>query len=182
MQYRPDKSGWHQYQSGPNVVCPADVQCSKEEIADQLARYSVPGHDPSKPVESGKSYAVYDPQTGLPGGLVTTTISEDGLTITNTTLPLHVFYDGVVTRAARQSGDGSWTVTTEGRGNNVLPGASEVNQIRGPDIFKTLDQRMRANIERHHIKAFVVAPAGADNRHFGRIDWPGVGGQARAEY
>jgi hypothetical protein len=107
-------------------------------------------------------------------------ISEDGLTITNRTLPLHVFYEGMVTRAARQSDDGSWTVTTEGIGNNVLPGASEENQKRGPEIFKTLDERMRGNIERHHNKAFVAA----QRRAFGcreHLIYFGNGGGAHVE-
>jgi hypothetical protein len=182
IQFGPSKEGWHHYQEGPNLVCRAELQCTKEEIADQLARYSVPGQAPSSPVEDGQEYAVYDPETGMFGGFVRTTVSEDGMTITNSTLPLHIFYDGVVIRSARQSDDGSWSVTTEGLGNNVVPGASEENQKRGPEIFRSLDERMRANIEQHHTKAIIATPGRANSRRRGRLFWLGDGGKAYAEY
>lgn len=41
------------YTSGPNVVCPAEWNCSREEIATYLARHSVPGRDWSRPAFNG---------------------------------------------------------------------------------------------------------------------------------
>ncbi len=157
VQYSPSKEGYHHYQAGPNVVCPADRQCSREEMADQLARYSVPGQDPAKPVENGHTYAVHDPNTGLYVGKVRTLVSADGLTITNKTQEGHIFHDGKITRRAIQAADGSWRVTTEGIGNNVIPGMNVVNQTFGPGIFDGLDRQMRVNIERHHTKGHNVA-------------------------
>lgn len=99
---------------------------------------------------------VADPRTGVPGGWVWTMVSDDGLTITNRTWPVHAFYDGVVVRWAQQADDGSWYVTTRGFGNNVVPGMNLLNQEQGPLIFNVLDQRMRDNIERHHAKGVLA--------------------------
>lgn len=119
-------------------------------MADQLARYSVPGLDASQPAMNGGVYLVEDPRSGLPGGYVRTAVSADGLTIVNRTLPIHVFYDGQIERVATQSPDGSWRVTTRGVGNNVVPGAATINERQGPEIFDSLDQTLKENIERHH--------------------------------
>lgn len=156
-QFSPNKAGWHHYHAGPNLVCPADLQCSRQEIANQLARYSVPGQDSAKPVEDGKTYPVYEPITRVYVGSIKTKIDDDGLTITNRTLSGHIFYDGAVVRSARQADDGSWYVTTEGRGNNVKPGTRSINETVGPEIFTRLDQWLRGNIERHHAKGIVTA-------------------------
>lgn len=156
--FSPDQSGWHDYIAGPNLMCRADLQCSPAEIADQLARFSVPGRDPSNPVKDGEFSLVEDPRSGLPGGWVWTAIEDNGLTVVNSTSPAHAFYNGEVIRSARQEDDGSWKVTTHGFGNNVVPGANIINQEQGPPIFNLLDQRMRENIERHHAKgAFHLA-------------------------
>src|SRR5438105_2817933 len=101
-------------------------------MADQLARFSVPGRDPANPISNGATALVSDPRTGIPGGFVTTSVSDDGLTITNRTLPLHALYDGTIVRRAEQADDGSWRVTTRGFGNNVVPGMNLLNREQGP--------------------------------------------------
>jgi HK97 family phage portal protein len=148
--YDPSKPGWHDYTTGANLVCPADLQCTAEEMADQMSRFAVPGQDPSMPVEDGNTYFVTDPRTGFPAGWVDTTVSADGLTIVNTTTAAHVFYDGRIERQASRAADGSWFVSTRGIGNNVIPGMAEINQRQGPLIFNELDRLLRQNIERHH--------------------------------
>ena len=115
-----------------------------------MSRYSLPGRSPDQPVQSGQQYVVRDPATGLPVGLVTTNISSDGLTVQNVTQPLHVLYDGQITRTAQKLPDGSWWVTTVGIGNNVIPGMATLNQEIGPEIFNALDTQMRQNIAQHH--------------------------------
>lgn len=89
---------------------------------------------------------VYDEVTGLPGGIVTTRVSEDGLTIVNTTTPLHILYNGRIVRTAFET-DGSWFVTTHGVGNNVVPGMATANQYWGPVQFNRLDARLRQALE-----------------------------------
>jgi hypothetical protein len=131
-------------------VCSAEQGCSREEIADQLLRFAVPGQDPSKPVEDGKTYRVYVPFTRISVGEVRTTIEPDGLSITNRTEKGHIFYNGQVTRQATQNADGSWSVTTRGIGNNEEYAMSGVNQYGGPDIFDILDGQLRENIRLHH--------------------------------
>lgn len=119
-------------------------------MADQLARYSVPGLDPSRPAINDGLYLVEDPRSGFPGGYVRTRMSADGLRVVNRTLPFHVFYDGQIERVATQAPNGAWNVTTRGVGNNVLSDAAIIGEEQGPSRFGRLDRMLKANIERHH--------------------------------
>ncbi len=148
--FSPDRSGWHDYTAGPNLVCTAEQMCSREEMKDQLSRFAVPGQPPDKPVENDKRYEVLDPVFGEKVGTVRTIISTDGLTVTNRTYPDHILFDGQITRTAHQSEDGSWYVTTRGTGNNMYWGLNWVNQDAGPFIFDSLDQQLKDNIRAHH--------------------------------
>ncbi len=147
--YSPDREGWHDYTQVSKEVCPADLQCTKEEMADYMSRFGVPGHDPSIPLQNQHPYWVHDPSTGAPVGMVITRISPDGLTVINTTLKMHILYNGQIVRAATQEDDGLWTVTIHGTGNNVLPGMATLNQDAGPGIFQTMDDAMRSYIQHH---------------------------------
>ena len=142
----------HDYTAGPNLVCAAELACSAQEIADQGARFSVPGRDPSRPVENQERYAVRDPWAGIPGGYVRTSVSRDGLTIINRTeLWWHVFCCGQITRTFFQDDTGAWYAKTTGTGYNIIPGMGPVNQGSGPAIFDKLDAQMRSNILLHHL-------------------------------
>lgn len=152
-EYSPKREGWHDYTQGPSLICPAVLACTPEEIADHLSRYAVPGQNPSIPAETNGEYDAYDPWAGLPAGRVKTEISPDGLTVTNKTLPGHILYDGKIVRSASQGSDGAWYVTTHGFGNNVIPGMNVLNEKIGPQIFETMDEKMKDNIARHHSKA-----------------------------
>jgi hypothetical protein len=152
-----DKSGWHDYKVGPNLVCGAELQCTREEMTDQLARFSLPGREPFLTVlQDQRMYPVHIPGTDIYVGDVKTRIIDGGLTIENRTEQGHIFFDGVVIRRLIQSDDGDWYVTTHGFGNNVYPGANAANQLVGPDVFNELDRQMRANIERHHAKGALL--------------------------
>jgi hypothetical protein len=148
--YFPDKEGWHDYTSGPDLVCPAKLKCSRDEIADQMSRFAVPGQNPAEPVRLRSTNPVYIPGTEIRVGHVRTIITNGGLTVTNTTLKGHIFYNGEIVRTAIQDPDGSWSVITHGIGNNVIPGAADLNQETGPDIFKELDHLRAENIKIHH--------------------------------
>ena len=149
-EYSPSREGYHRYQAGPNVVCSAVLRCTAEEIADQMSRFAVPGRSPDHPVRSLQRYPVYAPITGRFVGNVVTTVSADGLIIQNVTRPGHLLYRGQITRTAIQNPDGSWSVTTIGVGNNIKFGMATANELAGPHIFDSLDEKMRENIERHH--------------------------------
>ncbi len=149
-QYSVSREGYHHYQAGPNVVCSAEMRCTAEEMKDQMSRFAVPGRSPDHPVQSLQTYPVRDPATGLFVGNVTTTVSADGLIIQNVTRPGHLLYRGQITRTATQNPDGSWSVTTIGVGNNSKFGMATANELAGPHIFDSLDEKMRENIERHH--------------------------------
>jgi len=144
-----DQPGWHDYTVGPDLICSAAQACSREEIIDQMSRYAVPGQDPSKSVINLGIYHVYDPRTGIYAGNVITTVTNQGFTITNRTLPGHLFYDGEIIRTAVQI-DGAWYITTHGFGNNVILGANIINEWQGKKIFEYLDKEMQNNIATHH--------------------------------
>ena len=173
--FSPDKPGWHEYQTPKNGVCGSSGRCSRQEMADQFSRFAVPGQDPSRPVENGQIYPVYDPIEGRFVGNVKTYVSEDGLTIVNRTLPGHLFHAGLITRTARQAADGSWTVSTHGVGNNETFGMNYVNELFGPDIFNAMDEQLRQNIDRHHGGTKEIGGAacgtGFDRSHIGRGDF-----------
>jgi hypothetical protein len=173
QEFSSERAGWHDYTAGPNLVCRAELRCSREEMADQLARFSVPGRDPANPAEDFDISLVEDPTTSMPVGWVKTRISDDGLTIINQTTRVHALYDGIVIRSARQGEDGSWYVTTRGFGNNMVPGMNRLNQEQGPPIFDLLDRRLRENIERHRAKGFYPLPEprvdGSDHRRLGSL-------------
>ena len=118
--YSPECPGWHEYTT-TNLVCPAEFQCTAEEMKDYLARFAYPGQDPSDPVIGWRYAAVTDPWFGiLPKsiGAIITEIGPTGLTVTNTTRPGHILDDGKIVRTASQAGNGAWYLTTNGYGNN----------------------------------------------------------------
>jgi hypothetical protein len=57
----PHKPNYHDYTSGPNMVCSAENRCSREQMADYLSRFAVPGQDPARPVRDKDVSTVYDP-------------------------------------------------------------------------------------------------------------------------
>ncbi|RTL49756.1 MAG: hypothetical protein EKK40_15580 [Bradyrhizobiaceae bacterium] len=172
-EFNPDQPGWHDY-SNESLVCPADLFCSSQEMADQLARFSVPGRSASMPVDNNAVYNVFIPSTDIYVGNIQTKVSGDGLTITNRTQPGHIFFDGIVERSAIQADDGAWYVTTRGIGNNVAPGMNMVNQVFGPDIFNGLDRQIRINIELHHGRKSFMASALAPRAALATSGNPGV--------
>lgn len=148
-QHSRSKPGYHRY-TASDVVASGAQQVTVEEMRDQMLRFAVPGRSPDQPVVSGQYYPVYDPVTGLFVGTVQTTVSADGLTTVNRTVPGPLLADGAVIRTAVRNPDGSWSVKTIGIGNNVDPELAPVNEFLGPYIFTNLDMQMRRNIQRHH--------------------------------
>ena len=96
VQFRPGRPGWHEYTEGPTLVCRPELKCNEADMANYMARFAVPGQDPSKPVRDGDKSMVYDPRNGLPAGYVETSIAPSGLVIVNRTLFPHVLYDGKI--------------------------------------------------------------------------------------
>jgi hypothetical protein len=148
------------------MVCPAELQCTEEEMMDYLLRFAYPGQNPAYPVTDDGAYMVGYPFTNLPmqfgWGSIVVDVSQNGLTSTNTTKPSHILYDGKATRHAYQAENGAWYVTTYGYGNNVVHttyGAhgqniqwsmAWANDTLGEDIFNDVDKNMLAYILENH--------------------------------
>ena len=65
--------------------------CPHEEMVDQFARFSLPGRDPSMPIEDRERYPVHIPGTNIYVGDIETRITDGGLTIENRTKAGHIF-------------------------------------------------------------------------------------------
>jgi YD repeat-containing protein len=139
-KYGPSLPGWHDY-TVTHVVFPASLQYTAAQALDAFDKFGVPGN-PDVPIQNGRNYFVSDPFTAAPAGSVTSYVSEDGYTLTNVTDPAHILYDGEIVRTLIQNEDGSWSVTTHGFGNNVIPGFNDLNQNVGPVVFSQLDEEL----------------------------------------
>jgi hypothetical protein len=158
--YSPHCPGWHFYTT-TNLVCPAYLHCTREEMKYYLLLFAYPGQDPLRgPVHSGGYYNVSDPWHNiLPRniGPIVTYVSSDGLTISNVTRPGHILHDGRIDRTAFLGPDGAWYVTTYGYGNNeqrevfdaqrpdlppITADLASVNLWGGKAIFNQVDEQM----------------------------------------
>jgi hypothetical protein len=163
--YSPSRPGWHDY-TQDSVVAPAGMHVTVDEMRDYMRRHAVPGQNPSRPVQNGQVSLAMDPRGGAwgawqalrlgvqgPQDLVRTEISNDGLSISNRTLPSHALHDGRIVRTAYQDQQGNWHIRTHGYGNNegiFHRISARLNQTQGPEIFRTVDQGMAEDIRRHH--------------------------------
>jgi hypothetical protein len=135
------KEASHEYTKS-NIICPAAFACSQEQLVDALSRFAFPGQDPSQPIINGNDYYVtpFDEFENYPNiqvkGHIQVIVRNGGLTSINSTLPGHIFYNGVVERTLTQESDGAWRVTTHGYGKNTNVETALVNQIAGPQIFQ----------------------------------------------
>jgi hypothetical protein len=154
--FSPSLPGWHDYRI-TDVAIPAYLHYSAPQALALFHKYGVPGN-PGVTVVSGQRYLVSDPLTGLPAGLVVTTVDNGGYTVTNTTVPdEHILDNGEIDRTLSENSDGSWSVTTHGFGNNVIPGFNVLNQYYGPVVFSTLDAEMTAGAQNGDV---IVTPEG----------------------
>jgi hypothetical protein len=131
-------------------MCNDASAMTDEQMADVMSRFAVPGQDPSEPIQSGGKYSVSDPTltfngVGAPGGTVISQISNNGLTVTNTTTAVHFLCCGEINRTASQSG-GAWYVSTHGTGQNIYP-MNLLNSSHGPEVFQAVDAQMRQYIK-----------------------------------
>jgi RHS repeat-associated protein len=167
--FSPRCPGWHFY-STTNVVCPAYLNCSAEEMKYWFLRFAYPGQDPSEPVVDEQAYSVSfcinDRCFPMgPFGKIVVNISNGGFKTTNTTDPSHILYNGQVVRRLYQEEDGAWHVSSYGYGNNTATtgtvytthgpqnvewSTAPANQLLGPYIFNNADQQMRMTILLNH--------------------------------
>ncbi|MCI0550214.1 MAG: hypothetical protein L0287_04610, partial [Anaerolineae bacterium] len=144
----------HCYESS-NVVCPAEFECTPEEMQSYATMFQYPGQNPLYPVQNGGIYFVFPaPQLArlfgnpalLWSGAITVEIRNGGLTLINRSMPTHIFHDGLVERSYTQREDGAWVVTTTGYGTNVWPGVGTAidaaNDAVGAPTFTAVDAQM----------------------------------------
>ena len=129
----------HNYDTN-NIVC--NRQLTEAESKDLLSRYSVPNvFITGDPIDDG--WHIVTNGWGVPGGVVTTVYSSDGLSAVNTTTPAHAFV-GTISRTINAMPNGTY-ISTHGTGD---AGRSYIGKLRdganqkfGPDIFNNLDAR-----------------------------------------
>jgi hypothetical protein len=88
-------------------------------------------------------HLVTHPNLGVPGGYVTTTLSDDGLSGENTVVPGSHVLDGTVTRTLVELPTGELAIITVGVGTSdvpiVGPAIDAANEPLGENVFNALD-------------------------------------------
>lgn len=121
-------------------VCSSSSAVTNRQMGAALRRFAYPGQHPNRPTGGIQQNLVW---TGiLPGGFVVTEVTKGGLSVVNTTQPVHIFHSGQVSRTASVS-DGAWYVTSRGTGTNA-PGLGALNQAVGPSLFQSMDRQLAA--------------------------------------
>lgn len=130
----------HVYEVPRTMICDGTVSsCDRRKIHSKVC--NLPGRLSNHLIEDGDMNWVglpgppYRPYNMMiPGGVVRTSISGDGQTVTNTALLLHGL-SGTVTRSYEFGPNGSIYVTTRGQGNAFLP-TDNINEVIGPHAFR----------------------------------------------
>ena len=156
---KPDSGGQEEppghYYTTTNVICPAEFNCTQEEIQEYATRFQYPGQNYLFPISDGSirfvapglqlGLIIWDPALIL-SGAIRVSVSEDGLTLFNRTLPTHIFHDGFVERKYIQDEAGTWSVTTTGYGTNdtpiIGPYIDQANNVVGVSVFNAVDSQM----------------------------------------
>ena len=142
--------GDHEYEAGPNLICPAAWGCTRDLVASVYGqvRFGVPGNDSSENIVSGRTYNVY--LGGITAGIVRSYVGVDRLTVVNVTRGTHILYDGWANRNAFEDRRGNWYSYTHGRGTNYYGGVflAIANNLAGPPIFNSMDRRIREELRR----------------------------------
>jgi RHS repeat-associated protein len=136
----------HDYET-KSEICKKKL--SDKEAANLLSRFAGPFYLLRVPRRNGKNLVQW---MGLPGGVVQTTFSPNGLSVTNVTTPVHVFV-GQITRAIVRSA-GVTSVVTVGTGTAGPGGLGNtrdlLNGTFGPSIFKGLDKATMEYAKSHY--------------------------------
>lgn len=133
----------HTY-STSNVVCQNASLVSNAQQQNLMALFTVPRFnlflvDARNGVAGVTRYLVTHPDNGAPGGYVTSELTADGLSGTNTTVDgLHIF-QGTVTRTLTTV-NGQLVISTFGVGTSDFETMDAINSLLGPGIFDALDR------------------------------------------
>ncbi len=134
-----------------NVVCRNAGLVSNAQQKNLMAWFTVPKFFPYiVDVRTGTAeteYFVSHPDTGVPGGFVTSELTPDGLSGTNeTVLGKHIF-QGTVTRTLTTV-NGQLVIATFGTGTSDSETMDALNTWLGPGIFNALDKHAADRLRR----------------------------------
>jgi RHS repeat-associated protein len=139
---RPPRAVYGHDYTTSNVVCMSAAALSDNQMAAEMRRFAYPGQNPKNPIANRGAYLV------VPGGWITTLVSNDGLTTINIATSIHVF-SGSVTRQANRIGN-AWVITSHGSGTNPIPVLDQLNDWLGDDVFNDLDTKMAAHLAKKY--------------------------------
>ena len=126
LKYDTIDQNYHYY-STEGEICTVDNVCTMDSVAKANRQHPAPGtFSNTSEITNGQ---ISNAQLGYKGGWddfgpVVHSVSDDGLTITNTTLPGHTLYPGYVERTVLQRGDTIF-IRTIGKGIGPMPGLNE---------------------------------------------------------
>ncbi len=129
--------GLHAYSTGWDLICSTGDSCTLENARSSVLAYQVPGYDGM--TEGGGEYPVTLPGIGYIGDVH---VYDNGLSISNLTLPGHVLYFGYITNTLEVRPDGIY-VQTFGEGVNTSQSLADINAILGSRLFTQQHALMR---------------------------------------
>ncbi len=122
------------------TVCADGTGISDSELASEFSSYVVPRVFPAPAANNSLNLVTTGtPLRQFPGGVVRTTF-DGPFSGTNTTTPLHAFYNGTATRTLTRNSSGGLVLSTTGSGGNLSPVLAAANALFGPRIFADLDR------------------------------------------
>jgi len=135
-----------------NVVCRDASLVSLEDQQNTVAWFTVPRHfgyivDVRIGTAGETRYFVTHPDTGAPGGWVTSELLPDGLSGINTTVPRRHFFQGTVERELVNV-NGQLVFITHGIGTSDVELMDFLNQAFGPGVFDALDRHAADRLSR----------------------------------
>ena len=135
--YDPSDPNYHHFDFTESLCSFGEDGCTVPAAKDALLLFAGPGQD--VPAFAGHTLTAQDPiWTGLSAGPIIQSVSADGLSVTNATLPGHMFDAGYITRSLVITDDGI-SIRTVGEGTGADP---ELNAILGPAAFQWLNREM----------------------------------------
>jgi hypothetical protein len=129
--------GFHTYSTGWDLICSTGDSCTLENARSSVLAYQVPGYDGM--TEGGGEYPVTLPGIGYIGDVH---VYDNGLSISNLTLPGHALYFGYITNTLEVRPDGIY-VQTFGEGVNTSQSLADINAILGSRLFTQRHALMR---------------------------------------
>jgi hypothetical protein len=144
----------HDYGFSTPATKPA-TKCTEAQVKAAMSMFAVPGNDFTK-VKDGQRYTVSQAVpvpllsgvfANVPVGTVRVSVTNGGRTITNETVPPHIFHDGSVQFQLSGNQRSGFSIGLRGTGTNYTVGLAIANQVGGAMIFANQIAKMQGYLK-----------------------------------